>query len=541
MTLLVMADTVSCKKNNDMCFCKEFFNPKITGDYMNEPNHFVEVISGFDIDQYCFSIHDKKKKREKLEDDLRTACWNDNLDKVKFLLDAGVNFDGTDNSRKTALMIACWCGHNSIVKVLLAAGADMEQPEILDYREEFICALQAPGTPEYFERINFIFCQGTNFFKYVNKIFQHSTAIDFAIENDKFDTAKILLEAGATLHNNKSAMAYACATGRIKDVIKLCAFGTDIYEVEECYEKEQTPLAVASKYGHLEIVKYLLSAGANRINTGLAVPLTLACEKGALTIVKALLAAGANIKGDDFLAGERVTKCCTPLTVAVENGHIKVVKHLLSVGADIKEVDRSGSLREPVLSGNTALVQTLITFGVDIFVTCYAYWNNIEDLDDCFDWESTDPEIDLMMNDTMLAIAVRNGDLRMVKILMAAGADANHYLHTQYEGDDDGDRGNVLEIACIKNNIRLIKALLTNGIKGNYNGGAGALIIAAKNGNVAAVRALLEAGCNLNHLELEGLDEQEYFLDELEALKQELKALGTNGHRKIFKLLFRHD
>jgi ankyrin repeat protein len=508
---------------------------------MNEPDHFVEVVSGFDIDQYCFSIHDKKKEREKLEDDLRTACWHDNLDEVKFLLDAGVNFDGTDNIGQTALMIACLCGHNSIVKVLLAAGADMELPQISESRERAICALQAPGTLEYFERLSFIFCQGDNFFKYVNDVFQYRTAIDVAINEDKIDTAKILLEAGATLHNNKSAMIYACATGQIKDVINLCAFGTDIYEVEESDEQEKSPLAFASKYGHLEIVKYLLSAGANRINTGLAVPLTLACEKGYLTIVKALLAAGANIKGDDHLAWLYGMTCYTPLSAAVNNGHIKVVKHLLSVGADIKEVDNLGSLRGPVLAGNSALVQTLITFGVDIFVTCNAYWNNFKGLEDWFDWESSDPVNDLMMNDTMLAIAARNGDLRMVKILMAAGADANHYLHTQYEEEDEGDRGNVLEIACEKNNIRLIKALLTNGIKGNYNGGAGALIIAAENGNVAAVRALLEAGCNLNHLELEGLNEQEYFLNELEALKQELKELGTNGHRKIFKLLFKHD
>jgi len=40
---------------------------------------------------------------------------------------------------------------------------------------------------------------------------------------------------------------------------------------------------------------------------------------------------------------------------------------------------------------------------------------------------------------------------------------------------------------------------------------------------------------------LENLDELEYYLDELDALKQELKTLGTNDHLKIFKLLFSQD
>jgi len=504
---------------------------------------FAEVYESFldelDTDQFFFDMNETRNENDKDSEMLRLACWQDQLDKVKHLLDEGVNVDGIDKKGETGLMVACGQGHNSIVKALLVAGANIEL--ISNWREKEICALQSPGTQEYFEGIKWVLSSNYSVDKWIARLFSYDKrAIDFAIESDRMETVKILLEAGAIIHNNENAMRYACASGLINDVITLHVLGTDIDEDRE--ESKKTPLAVASKYGHLEIVKYLIKAGADNKKTGLGVPLTLASENGQLAVVKVLLAAGANIKGNDYLAFENGVKCWTPLSIAVENGHLNVVKLLLSEGADIKEVDQSGALRHPVYSNNIALVRTLLSAGADISVTNNAYWENFEDSD----ITDINGETINQLNDTMLAIAARREYLSMVKILMANGADANHYLFTEYpEEDEDGDRGNVLEIACRKNSIDLVRALLVRGIDGNYNGGAGALAIAARNGNIYIIKALLKAGCNLIFFEkneCDGIDEMKEFdiTYEFDDLIQELKSSEKKEHHEILDLLTRH-
>ena len=63
--------------------------------------------------------------------------------------------------------------------------------------------------------------------------------------------------------------------------------------------------------------------------------LTKASGQGHLDILKALIAAGANKdKADDY--GD------TPLTVAAGNGHVECMKALLAVKADVNEADEDG-------------------------------------------------------------------------------------------------------------------------------------------------------------------------------------------------------
>lgn len=46
----------------------------------------------------------------------------------------------------------------------------------------------------------------------------------------------------------------AAKNGRVKDVKALIASGVDVNEIKDIYDRE-TPLFVASYYGHLEVVK----------------------------------------------------------------------------------------------------------------------------------------------------------------------------------------------------------------------------------------------------------------------------------------------
>lgn len=87
-------------------------------------------------------------------------------------------------------------------------------------------------------------------------------------------------------------------------------------------------LSVAAKFGHLEIVKLLLAAGAD-IHTTYDRALINAVDYGHLEVVRLLLEKGADVEANNNLA----------LSLAVGNNYLEIVKLLLDNGADIHNDD----------------------------------------------------------------------------------------------------------------------------------------------------------------------------------------------------------
>ena len=116
-------------------------------------------------------------------------------------------------------------------------------------------------------------------------------------------------------------------------------------------------LKLASKNGQLEVVKYLVSEGADINNNhpwhGHA--LGLAAKKGHLEVVKYLIEKGANIHADNDLA----------LQWASGNGHLDVVKYLVESGADI-HADDDHALQRASKNGHLSVVKYLVQNGADI-------------------------------------------------------------------------------------------------------------------------------------------------------------------------------
>ena len=127
-------------------------------------------------------------------------------------------------------------------------------------------------------------------------------------------------------------------------------------------EGGESPLWTASSQGHVEIVRLLLEAGASKDAPGLEgrTSLFTAASQGHVEVARLLCAAGADTNAP--------AKCGqTPLLAACWKGHVQLVSLLRCSGADCNAPDRSG--RSPLwvacLMGHVEIAGLLIEAGAD--------------------------------------------------------------------------------------------------------------------------------------------------------------------------------
>jgi len=172
--------------------------------------------------------------------------------------------------------------------------------------------------------------------------------------------------------------------------------GRSLLEIEHylsAITKGSRPLNIACYHGHLSVAEYILNTYPTALETPGKVsfadeqlrgasPLCGAAIGGHLEVVKHLLSKGADVNSMS-------AKYYTPLTLACLSGHLDVVKYLLANGADISYVDPCGYtvLHQMCHFPNTAttvdkdILQFLISEGADMnirnfngklfnFITC---------------------------------------------------------------------------------------------------------------------------------------------------------------------------
>ena len=128
------------------------------------------------------------------------------------------------------------------------------------------------------------------------------------------------------------ALISSVTDGMTKSVESLLNHGADINTPFDKESRDLTSLYIASKYGHIDIVKLLLEKGADPNIAPSSeyvqyVPLLVAVEENYIEIVKLLLEKGANINVDSRFG--------TPLIRALYMGNTEIAKLLLQKGADV--------------------------------------------------------------------------------------------------------------------------------------------------------------------------------------------------------------
>jgi uncharacterized protein len=281
------------------------------------------------------------------ETPLTLACANGDAALVGKLLAAGADVTAARWDGETALMIAAGAGSVDAVNLLVAHGANLNAAETRKGQT----ALMWAAAERHPQVVKALVADGADV-RAVSK--RGFTALVFAaVKNDR-PSAETLLAAGAdpnyTLSEGLTVLSVA-ASYRSEAVANLLA---DRGANPNASDRQgDTPLEVAANFGELTLVQKLLAKGAN-VNArtaakpmpasasgtggkfdlmgfvpGEQTPLMLAAKGDHVDVMRALVRGGADAK----LKAQDGT---TVLTYAVASGHLDAVQYAYELNPDVK-------------------------------------------------------------------------------------------------------------------------------------------------------------------------------------------------------------
>jgi len=427
---------------------------------------------------------------------LMYACNHGSRPIIEYLVENGANVNAADSNLCTPLLYACQCGSKDIVEYLVLNGADV------------------------FAQDNY-----------------QCTALHFLYEYDSLNLVQYLVSSGLDVNSinkgNGTPLHKACKVGNLNVVRYLVENGAKVDAKSS--DQVSTPIQCAVYYGHIDILKYLISIYPDKglLKTDCHSALQFSAEKGTIDIFKCLSQTVGNLlsdgvyylyvaagkgdlemvkylvqKGIDVNGPLKVSKFPrgSPLYLAYESNRSDIIDYLTQQGADIDYVNEfETALHSAIWSSELEVVKFLVQNGADIngkvalppketkrkqkTVECESEYVNIEDAIEIEKWKTIRPK----GFEKNLMSAVEKGCIASVIHHLANRGRAN-------TRDNTGE--SLLHLASKNGHLNLVKYLVQEGAEIDYICGrvpvGSPLHYAVWFGHYLVVEFLVSKGANIN-------------------------------------------
>lgn len=186
---------------------------------------------------------------------------------LKILIDAGADVTYKDREGNTILSIAAELGNAKAVNLLINRGA-----EINSRNEEGYTPLSLAAKNGHLEIVKALVKEGAPIDQVNNN---GDTPLSLGVLKNRLEVVDFLIEKGADIdhenNNKKVPLLLAIERGHLEMVKTLIENGAVVRTSKNEYELSATPLYIAAREGHKEIVEYLLSLN----NTNVISPISL--------------------------------------------------------------------------------------------------------------------------------------------------------------------------------------------------------------------------------------------------------------------------